>query len=85
MQIAAVAFKSDDPYLRGTALEYLETVLPPALFSKLAPRLPQAVTRPPGAGGAATARADLLHAGATFKMSLDEVRRQLAACDGDDA
>lgn len=77
VQIAALAFETEDPYLRGTALEYLETVLPPALFSGLASLLP--APAPPRGRGAAAARADLLHAGLTLKVSLDEVRRQLAA------
>ena len=39
VRIAALAFDSDDAYLRGTALEYLETVLPAGIFAALAPRL----------------------------------------------
>ena len=39
VHIAARAFETADPYLRGTALEYLETVLSPALFAALQPRL----------------------------------------------
>jgi hypothetical protein len=89
VRIAALAFETDDPYLRGTALEYLETVLPPALFSALSRRLPAPDARAPRdraplrRRGAAEARADLLHAGVTLKVSLDEVRRQLATSEGD--
>jgi hypothetical protein len=89
VRIAALAFETDDPYLRGTALEYLETVLPPALFSALSRRLPAPDARAPHdraplrRRGAAEARADLLHAGVTLKVSLDEVRRQLATSEGD--
>ncbi len=58
VHIAALAFDSADMYLRGTALEYLETVLPPGIFAALVPRLvsraragsPQARRRG-GAGG----------------------------------
>ena len=39
VHIAALAFDSADLYLRGTALEYLETVLPPGIFAALVPRL----------------------------------------------
>ena len=39
VHIAALAFDSADMYLRGTALEYLETVLPPGIFAALVPRL----------------------------------------------
>lgn len=38
-RIARQAVDADDPYLRGTALEYLETVLPPSLFLRLKPAL----------------------------------------------
>ena len=39
VRITALAFETDDAYLRGTALEYLETVLPARIFSRLGPRL----------------------------------------------
>ena len=84
IQIAALAFEADDPYLRGTALEYLETVLPPALFSALGPRLAAPDVLKPRARDAAEARADLLHAGVTLKIGLEELRRQLAATEGDE-
>jgi hypothetical protein len=88
MHIAARAFATDDPYLRGTALEYLETVLAPSLFAALKPHLVGA-----GAGAAATAprhrptaeaRADLLRAGATLNISLEDVKRHLASTDPGD-
>jgi len=77
VRIAARAFTSDDAYVRGTALEYLETVLPARLFSSLRPLLtgtgPLLAHRRP----AADVRADLIRAGATITVSLDELRRQL--------
>jgi hypothetical protein len=84
VHIAARAFETDDPYLRGTALEYLETVLSPALFAALQPRLAGAGTAAPRHRPTAEARADLLRAGATMQMSLEDVRRQLAATDPGD-
>jgi hypothetical protein len=79
VRIAARAFGTDDVYLRGTALEYLETVLPARLFSALGPLLaasgPSTARRRP----AADVRADLIRAGMTMTVSLDEVRRQLEA------
>jgi AAA family ATP:ADP antiporter len=77
MQIAARAFATDDTYVRGTALEYLETVLPAPIFSAFQPLLTA-----PGPSAArrrkpADARAELLRAGATMTVSLDELRRQL--------
>jgi AAA family ATP:ADP antiporter len=84
VKIAAMAFETDDPYLRGTALEYLETVLPPTLFSTLTPRLAAAEAPSRRGRSAAVARADLLRAGETLKVSLEEVRRQLAASRQDE-
>jgi len=84
MHIAARACATDDPYLRGTALEYLETVLAPGLFAALQPRLAGAGAAAPRHRPTAEARADLLRAGATMSMSLDEVKRHLAATDPGD-
>ena len=79
VRIAARAFTAEDPYVRGTALEYLETVLPPHLFSALrplvaAPGPPAAHRRPAG-----EVKADLIRAGLTMTVSLDDIRRQLEA------
>jgi hypothetical protein len=84
MHIAARACATDDPYLRGTALEYLETVLAPGLFAALQPRLAGAGAAAPRHRPTAEARADLLRAGATMSMSLEEVKRHLAATDPGD-
>jgi hypothetical protein len=77
VRIAARAFSTDDAYVRGTALEYLETVLPAPIFTALRPllsasRLPAAAKRP-----ASEVRADLIRAGTTMTVSLDDLRRQL--------
>ena len=84
VHIAALAFDSGDMYLRGTALEYLETVLPPGIFAALAPRLPAAVSPASQRRPAAAVRAELLDAAATITVSRDEVRRHLAALDLED-
>ncbi|HET6898173.1 MAG TPA: hypothetical protein VFK70_07490 [Vicinamibacteria bacterium] len=84
MHIAARAFATDDPYLRGTALEYLETVLAPSLFAALKPHLSGAGAAAPRRRPTAEARADLLRAGATMRVSLEDVRRQLASGDPGD-
>jgi len=77
VQIASRAFTSDDAYVRGTALEYLETVLPARMFSALQPLLTATTPFPARRRPAADVRADLLRAGATMTVSLDELRRQL--------
>jgi hypothetical protein len=79
VQIAARAFTTEDPYVRGTALEYLETVLPATTFCALRPLL---TTAAPAAGrrrSGAEIRAELMRAGATMTVSLEELRSQLAA------
>jgi hypothetical protein len=85
VRIAARAFTTDDVYVRGTALEYLETVLTPRLFSALTPLL--AVTHLPPARrrSAAEVRDDLIRAGATMTVNLDELRRQLEAAAAEEA
>jgi hypothetical protein len=79
VRIAARAFDTDDVYIRGTALEYLETVLPARLFSDLGPFLAAPVVPTTHRRPAAEVRADLIRAGMTMTISLDEVRRQLDA------
>jgi hypothetical protein len=84
VRIAARSFATDDAQLRGTALEYLETVLPARLFAALRPLL--AVPGPPPARrrAAAEVRAELIRAGATITVSLEELRRQLDAAARDE-
>lgn len=85
--VAARALDSDDAHLRGRALEYYETMLPRALFAALLPRLTATSPTPaePAPRGphasAGEIRDELLKAGATLTLSLDEVRRQLAAAE----
>ena len=81
MRIAARAFDADDAYVRGTSLEYLETVLAPGVYALLRARLaaPGASLVPPRA--ADEVRAELMRAGETMTTSLTEVRRRLAAVD----
>ena len=79
VRIAARAFGTDDAYMRGTALEYLETVLPGRLFAALQPLLAAAGPPPARHRPAAEVRADLIRAGMTMTVSRDEIRRQLEA------
>jgi hypothetical protein len=79
VRIAARAFDTDDAYMKGTALEYLETVLPVRLFSALRPLFAAPGPAPARKRSAAEVRADLIRAGMTMTVSLDDVRRQLEA------
>lgn len=81
--IAARAFTTDDAYVRGTALEYLETVLTPRLFSAMKPLLAGAHQPPARRRSATEVRDDLIRAGATMTVNLDELRRQLEAAAKD--
>ena len=85
VRIAARAFGTDDPYVRGTALEYLETVLTPRLFSAVTPLLAGSHHPPARRRSASEVRDDLIRAGATMTVSLDEVRRQLEAAATEEA
>jgi hypothetical protein len=77
MRIAARAFTTEDAYVRGTALEYLETVLPPRTFLAFRPLLAAAGPAPAHRRPAADVRADLIRAGATITVDLDDLRRRL--------
>jgi hypothetical protein len=77
MRIAARAFTTDDAYVRGTALEYLETVLPAAMFVAFRPLLASASSESARRRPPAEVRADLIRSATTMTVSLDELRRQL--------
>ena len=70
-------------YLRGTALEYLETVLPPGIFAALVPRLSAAPAPVLHRRGAASARTELLEAAATIHLGRKHVPGGLRALDLD--
>jgi len=85
VRIAARSFATDDAYLRGTALEYLETVLPARIFSAMGPLLAVSGPAPKRKLTAADARAELLRAGTTMMVSRDEIRRQLEVAARDES
>jgi hypothetical protein len=84
-RIAARAFDTDDAYIRGTALEYLETVLPPPLFAALKPRVAGASAPAARGRAAADVRADLLGAGASLHLDREELRRRIDLSGDDEA
>ena len=84
VRIAALSFATEDAYLRGTAIEYLETVLPPRVFSAMGPLLAVAGPSSPRQRPAADPRAELLRMGATMTVGRDELRRQLEAAARDE-
>ena len=83
VRIAALAFDAGDMHLRGTALEYLETVLPPGIFAALVPRLSAGPAPVLHKRGAVTVRAELLEAGATIRVSRKQILEELTRHDLD--
>ena len=83
VRIAALAFDSADMHLRGTALEYLETVLPSGIFAALVPRLSVAPAPVLHKRNAAMVRAELLEAAATIRMSRRQGPEELSGRDLD--
>jgi ATP:ADP antiporter, AAA family len=81
LQIAYRGLHTSDANLRGTALEYLESVLPPDIRRRLWPFLGDA----PSAVQAADSRAreevlnDLLRSNESILMNLEELRRRAGA------
>jgi hypothetical protein len=74
MRVAARSLASMDERARGTALEYLETVLPPALFAGLRPILEGARAEP---------RDEVMGGSDATTVSRAEILRQLETEDGD--
>ena len=75
LRLAFHALHTDDPYLRGTALEYLETVLPDPVRARLAPLLEQG-DLPAGRARGSEAVRDLLASRDSISLALAEARRQ---------
>jgi AAA family ATP:ADP antiporter len=77
LRIAFRGLHTDDPRLRGTALEYLEGVLPPRIRQQLWPFLED---RRPAATGPARPRdeilADLLKSNESIMINLEELQRR---------
>jgi hypothetical protein len=75
LQIAFQGLHTDDPQLRGTALEYLETALPVPVRVKLWPYIGDRPIRPSTARPKEQVVAELMAARASIMMTADEVRR----------
>ena len=83
LQIAYRGLHTSDPVLRGTALEYLEGVLPPDIRDRLWPFLGD---NPAPVSGPARSReeilADLLRSNESIVLNLEELRRRAATGSG---
>jgi HEAT repeat protein len=76
LRLAFHALHTDDPQLRGTALEYLETVLPEPIRERLWALLQTGDVQPRGRGTSQQALRDLLASQETISLALAEVRRR---------
>jgi AAA family ATP:ADP antiporter len=79
LRLAFHALHTDDPQLRGTALEYLETVLPEPIRVRLWALLETGDVQPRARGTADQAMRDLLASQETITLALAEARRRALA------
>ena len=83
LQIAYRGLHTSDPVLRGTALEYLEGVLPPDIRDRLWPFLGDSPAPLPGrARSRDEILADLLRSNESIVLNLEELRRRAAIGGG---
>ncbi len=75
LQIAFRGLHTDDPLLRGTALEYLETTLPPEVRKQLWPYLEDTRSKRPERRAADEVLADLLRSNQSIAIRLEALRR----------
>ena len=78
LELSLTALRSDDRVLRGTALEYLENLLPAPLWHRLQPVVVQA----PSAARPAGSAAELEKAAAELGSAASQLREQKTAAHG---
>jgi hypothetical protein len=76
LQIAFRGLHTDDPGLRGTALEYLEGVVPPDIRERLWPFLGTERQLPGGQRAREEILADLMRSNESIVLNLEELRRR---------
>ncbi len=76
VRLAFHGLHTEDRYLRGTALEYLETVLPEAVWAKLRPFLEEEGPAPRSVRTSQEAMRELLASQNSIVIALEEVRRR---------
>ena len=77
LQIAYRGLHTDDPKLRGTALEYLEGVLPQDIYQRLSPFIGTETPTPHDARPREEILADLLRSNESIMLNLEELRRRV--------
>jgi hypothetical protein len=81
--IAYRGLQTDDANLRGTALEYLEGVLPRDIRDRLWPFLETPTARPGPVRSREQVLAELMQSNESIMLNLQELRRRVAASSGD--
>ena len=76
LQIAFRSLHTDDEQLQGTALEYLEGVLPPPIRQRLWPFLETPAARRGSARPREEVMAELLRSNHSIMLNLEELRRE---------
>jgi len=76
LQVAFRGLYADDPMLRGTSLEYLESILPPHVRDALWPLLEDHRPRVPTARSREEILADLVRSNESIAINLEELRRR---------
>jgi AAA family ATP:ADP antiporter len=82
LRISFKGLLTDDAVLRGTSLEYLESVLPKEIWTSLSPFLdqtPVARTATPPARPREEVLEELLRSNHSIKLNLEELRKRLAS------
>jgi len=79
LQIAFRGLHTDDPKLRGTALEYLEGVLPQDISQRLAPFIGTGAQATQDARPREEILADLLRSNESIMLNLEELRKRVDA------
>ncbi len=74
--IALQGLYTDDPHLRGTALEYLESVLPPRIRHRLWPFLEDRPSRKQQLRQAPELRSELLQSRQSIEINLESLRKK---------
>jgi hypothetical protein len=83
LQIAYRGLQADDAALRGTALEYLEGVLPRDIRERLWPFLETTTARPGPVRSREEVLADLMQSNESIMLNLQELRRRAAMSSAD--
>jgi hypothetical protein len=76
LQIAFLGLHAGDQHLRGTALEYLEGVLPPRILNRLWPFLEDHRAQKPVARPREEILADLLRSNKSIMVNIEELKRK---------